>query len=70
MLIELNSLEAVQTNMTIETTKQITQFLNYSATHTGTVTEYIKIRMILHIYSDASYISEPEAKSRSGGYFS
>ena len=70
MLIELNSLEAVQTNMTIETTKQITQFLNYSATHPGAVTEYIKIRMILHIYSDASYISEPEAKSRSGGYFS
>ena len=47
MLIELNSLEAVQTNMTIETTKQITQFLNYSATHPGAVTEYIKIRMIL-----------------------
>ena len=26
--------------------------------------------MILHIYSDASFISEPEARSRSGGYFS
>ena len=25
--------------------------------------------MILHIYSDASYISEPEARSRSGRYF-
>ena len=25
--------------------------------------------MILHIYSDASYISEPEARSRSGEYF-
>ena len=25
--------------------------------------------MILHIYSDASYISEPEAQSMSGGYF-
>ena len=25
--------------------------------------------MILHIYSDASYISELEAQSRAGGYF-
>ena len=25
--------------------------------------------MILHIYSDSSYILEPEARSRSGGYF-
>ena len=26
--------------------------------------------MILHIYSDASYISEPESRNRAGGYFS
>ena len=26
--------------------------------------------MILQIYSDASYVSEPEARSRAGGYFS
>ena len=25
--------------------------------------------MVLHIYSDSSYISEPEAQSRAGGYF-
>ena len=33
MLITLNSLVAVQTKPKIEIVKQITQFLNYSATH-------------------------------------
>ena len=33
MLMALNTLAAVQTNPTIETVKQITQFLNYSLTH-------------------------------------
>ena len=57
MLVSLNSLAAVQTKPKIETTKQITQFLNYIATHTDTIIEYSKRGMILHIYSDASYIS-------------
>ena len=33
MLMSLNSLAAVQTKPKTETTKQITPFLNYSATH-------------------------------------
>ena len=37
MLMALNSLETVQTNTTIETAKQITHFLNYSATHPGAI---------------------------------
>ena len=53
----LNSLVVVQVKLKIETAKQITQFLNYSATHLDAITEYIKIVMILHIYFDASYIS-------------
>ena len=69
MLMALNFLAEVQTKPTIETTKQITQFLNYSATHPDAITEYRKRGMVLHIYSDSSYISEPEAQSRAGGYF-
>ena len=49
MLVALKSLVAVQTKPTIETAKQITQFLNYSATRPDAITEYKKIRMILHI---------------------
>ena len=69
MLMALNSLTVVHTKPTIETAKQITHFLNYNATHLESITEYIKSVMIIHIYSDAPYISEPEARSRSGGYF-
>ena len=65
----LNSLTEAHTKPTIDTAKQITQFLNYSATHPDAITEYIKSGMILHIYSDASYIAEPEAQSRAVGYF-
>ena len=43
--------------------------MNYSASHPDAVTEYRRIRMILHIYSYASYISEPEAHIRLGRYF-
>ena len=38
ILMALNSLVAVMINPTLETAKQITQFLNYSATHLDTVT--------------------------------
>ena len=69
MLMALNYLAAVQKNPIIETAKQITQFLNYSATHPDAIIEYRKSGMILYIYSDASYISEPEAQRRAGGYF-
>ena len=57
----LKSLEAVHKNPTIETSKQITLFINYSTTHPYTVIEYRKSGMVLHIYSDASYVSDTEA---------
>ena len=50
MLIALKSLVAVQTKQTIQTAKQITQFLNNSGTYTDTVTEYRKSGINLHIY--------------------
>ena len=59
ILMALKSVALVQTKPTTETAKQITQLIKYSATHTDTIKEYRKSGMILHIYSDASYISEP-----------
>ena len=70
ILMSLNSLVAVQINPTAETTKQITQILNYIATHPDAVTEYRRIRIILYKYLDASHISELEERSRAVGYFS
>ena len=70
ILMTLNSLATVQTKPTIETTKNITRFLNYSASYPDEVTEYIRSGMILHIYEYTYYVSEPEAHSRAGEYFS
>ena len=53
LFMALNSMEAVQTKTKIETAKQITKFLNYSATNTDAITEYRKTGMIIHIFSDA-----------------
>ena len=70
MMMTLNSLATVHAKLTSKTAKQIHNFLNYSATNPDAVTEYRKSGMILHIYYDASYILEPEARSRAGRYFS
>ena len=69
IFMALNSLTAVQINSKIENEKQIALFLNYSARHPDEITEYRKNGIIIHIYSDVSYISEPEARSRARGYF-
>ena len=43
MLMVINSLVEVQTKPTIKIVKQVTQFLNFSATNLDAVTGYIKI---------------------------
>eukprot|EP00978_Attheya_sp_CCMP212_P007961 scaffold18508_cov37-Attheya_sp.AAC.2 len=68
-LMALNSLASQQNKGTEHTAKQITHFLNYCATHPHASITFVKSNMILHFYSDASYLSEPEAHSRYGGYF-
>ena len=69
ILMALNSLATLQTNPTIETAKQITQFISYSMTHPDAVTEPRISGMIIHIYLDASPISERWGLSRAGEYF-
>ena len=60
MLMALKSLAAVHKKPTIDA-KNICHFLNYRATNIDAIIEYRKSGMILHIYSNVSYISEPEA---------
>ena len=69
MMMALNLLSVVHTKPTVKTAKQVTQILNYSTTHPDVLTEYKRTGMMLHIYLDASYISEPEARSRADRYF-
>jgi hypothetical protein len=69
MLVALGTLAAAQTQATTNTTKLVTQFLDYAATHPDASVCYFPSEMILHIHSDASYLSEPGARSRAGGLF-
>ena len=47
----------------------IKQLLDYVATHPNARIRYVASDMILNLHSDASYLSEPKAKSRAGGHF-
>ena len=69
MLMALNSLVSIHATTIIETAKQTTQLLNYSVSHIDAVKEYRRSVMIIHIYSDAFYISETKERSRSGGHY-
>jgi hypothetical protein len=42
--------------------------LDYAATHPDAILRYQRSDMVLHIHSDASYLSAPEARSRAGGH--
>lgn len=69
MLVALGSLASAQTKGTEATAAATERLLNYAATHPDATIRYISSDMILHIHSDASYLSEPQARSRAGGFF-
>ena len=69
MLVTLGDLDTAQTNGTQKTIKLLTHFLNYAATHPNATMRYSSSSMLLHVHSDASYLSAPKAHSRSGGFF-
>ena len=70
MLVALGSLASAQATSTEVTAASLTRLLNYAATHPDGILRYNASDMILHIHSDASYLSEPKACSRVGGHFS
>jgi hypothetical protein len=65
----INVLASEQSNTTEVTADKVIKLLNYCNTHPETKIRYHVSDMILHINSDASYLSENEAKSRAGGLF-
>jgi hypothetical protein len=54
---------------TERTMEKCKQFLDYASTQEDAVIMYRKSNMVLAIHSDASYLSEPRARSRAGGHF-
>ena len=69
MLVALGSLASAQSKSTEATACASTQLLNYCVTHPDAILCYQASDMILHVHSDASYLSEWHAWSHAGSYF-
>ena len=69
MLVALSAIAADQADPTEATLEKAKYFLDYVATHPDAVLTYKKSQMILALHSDASYLTEPRARSRAGGHF-
>jgi hypothetical protein len=69
VLIGLSSIAAEQTKATEKTHSRCHQLLDYLASNPDAKIRFHKSDMIMNIHSDASYLSEPNARSRTCGYF-
>eukprot|EP00804_Cyclotella_cryptica_P023061 CCRYP_000315-RA/>CCRYP_000315-RA protein AED:0.18 eAED:0.15 QI:0/0/0/1/1/1/2/0/662 len=69
MLTALGSLATQQANPTTTTLDWVYQFLDYALSHPNAAVTYRASEMILAAHSDASCLSETNARSRAGGHF-
>jgi hypothetical protein len=65
----LNDIDTEQTKATYRTQATTHQLLDYLTTHPASTIWYHASDMMLHIHSDASYLSVSNARSRMGGIF-
>ena len=68
-LVALSSIAAEQAQATENTEQHVHTLLDYLATHRDATVRYVASDMVLNIHSDASYLSEPRARSRLGGTY-
>jgi hypothetical protein len=68
LIMPINVLASEQSKATEVTADKVIKLLNYCNTHPEMKIRYHASDIILHIHSDASYLSENEAKSRAGGF--
>ena len=69
LLMGLNSIATQQDKATDRTAMLVDHILNFCATFPDATLTFDASDMVLHIQTDASFLSEPNAKSRGGGYF-
>ncbi len=69
LLCPISAIASQSANPTEDTMKQTVQLLDYLATQEEAVLTYHASDMKLAVHSDASYLSEPKARSRAGGHF-
>ena len=69
LLCPISAIASQASKPTADTMHQTLQLLDYLATQEEAVLSYHASDMILAVHSDASYLSEPKARSRAGGHF-
>ena len=69
LLVALSSLASAQAAPTEHTLELIKWLLDYAASNPDIILIYESSDMILAVHSDASYLSEANARSRVGGHF-
>ena len=69
LLCPISPLASQSANPTDDTMRKATQLLDYLGTQEEAVITFNASNMILAVPSDASYLSEPKARSRAGGHF-
>jgi hypothetical protein len=69
LILPLSTLASQLATATTTTIKAVAHLLDYCSTHLEATNRYYASDMKLRIHSDASYLSEPKAKSRIGGGF-
>jgi hypothetical protein len=68
MLTTLNKLASRQSNPTTALYNDVQHFLQYAATYPEAALSYTASDMRLVLWSDSSYLSESNSRSRAGGY--
>jgi hypothetical protein len=69
VLMALSSIAIEQANGTTSTMEKAKQLLDYLATHPDATIRFRASDMIMNVHSDASYLSESNARSRACGHF-
>ena len=69
MLCALGALASQQATPTQKTMKKVKQFLDYAASNPDAVVTYKASDMVIEVHSDAYYLSETKAHSRSRVHF-
>ena len=68
-MVALSALASVQEKPTKHTVELVTWLLDYVTTNPNEILTYKRSDMILAVHSEASYLSESEARRRVGGNF-
>ena len=69
VLMALSTIASEQTTGTERTMEKAIQVLDYLATHPNAKVKFRASDMVMNIHSDASYLTEPKARSRACGHF-